>query len=253
MYLVLPGMLFTIILAALFPSCKHDPFTLVDNNPIDTTENPIDTNTNPIDTTVYVPCDPEVVYFDMQVLPILVSNCAKSGCHDIATHEEDIVLNSYESIMNSDEHLIRPFDLNGSELFEVITENDSDDVMPPPPNQRLTAEQIALISKWILQGAKDLTCDPNPNTCDTSNVTYSGYVAPLLAAYCVGCHSGSLPSGGIALNNHSGVKGVAMNGRLMGAITWSPGFQKMPQGGNKLTDCNIAKIQAWINDGAPNN
>jgi len=250
---VLMVMLVMALLSALLPSCTHDPFTPIDPGPIDTTGNPMDTTGNPIDTTNYDPCDPDVVYFDMQILPILVSNCAKSGCHDVATHEEGIIIDSYEHIINSNEHLIRAFDLNGSKLYKVITENDADDVMPPAPNQKLTSEQITLISKWILQGARDLTCDVNPNTCDTTSVSYAGFVAPLLSTYCVGCHSGGAPSGGIALNNFTGVQAVALNGRLIGAITWASGFQRMPLNGAKLSECNINKIKAWVHNGASNN
>ena len=125
--------------------------------------------------------------------------------------------------------------------------------MPQPPNQRLTADQIALVSKWIQQGAKDVTCDDASGQCDTTNVTYSGFVAPLLTTYCVGCHSGGSPSGNILLNSHAGVRTVALNGRLTGAITWANGYQPMPRGSGKLSECNINKIKAWINDGALNN
>ena len=248
-YVVLTGILLMFFLSAFLPSCTHDPFSPIDPDPIDTTGNPIDT----IQDTTIVPCDPNLVYFDMEILPILKSNCAKSGCHDAITHEEDIILDSYENVMNSEEDLIRPYNLNNSELYEVITENDADDVMPPPPNQRLTNAQIQLIAKWIQQGAKDLTCEDVVVTCDTSNVSYSAFVAPLLTTYCVGCHSGGAPSGGIALNSHAGGKTVAQNGRLIGAITWANGYQRMPQGSAKLSDCNIAKIKAWVHDGAPNN
>ena len=48
-----------------------------------------------------VPCDPDSVYFDNQVLPILVSNCAKPGCHDAASHQDGVVLSSYASLMST--------------------------------------------------------------------------------------------------------------------------------------------------------
>src|SRR5687767_10540913 len=148
------------------PSCVHEPIVGPvdpgpDPDPIDTTENPIDT------TTPGTPCDPNVVYFNMQILPLLKSNCAKSGCHDAITHEEDIILDSYQNVMASD--VVRPYDLNDSEMFEMITESDPEERMPPPPNQRLNADQINLIAQWILQGAKDLTCDENPTGCNTTN------------------------------------------------------------------------------------
>ncbi|MDQ3016046.1 MAG: hypothetical protein M3R25_04920 [Bacteroidota bacterium] len=235
-------------------SCQHDPAGgPIDPGPIDTTGNPIDTNENPIDTSG-TPCDPQKVYFTNEVLPILRSNCAKAGCHDAITHEKGIILDSYQSIINSDEDdLIIPFDLNGSKIFKFITESDPDKRMPPAPNQRLTADQINSIATWILQGAMDLSCDPNAGQCDTTNVTYSGYVAQLFTTNCVGCHSGGAPSGGISLNTHAGVQTVALSGRLFGAINHSSGFQPMPRGSAKLPQCTIDKINAWIHDGAPNN
>lgn len=247
--------LYIVFFILLIQACTHEPTVdPVDPgpDPIDTTGNPIDTTGNPIDTTSQgTPCDPDIVYFNLEVLPILNSNCAKSGCHDAITHEEGIILDSYQNVMGSD--VIKPFDLDDSELFEKITEDDHDDVMPPPPNQRLSGQQIGVIATWILQGAKNETCDENPTGCNTANVTYSGFVSPLLTTYCVGCHSGGAPSGGITLNTYNGVRTVALNGRLFGAISHSSGFQPMPRGGAKLPQCTIDKVKAWIDDGAQNN
>lgn len=237
-------------LAVMTISCSHEP--VVDpTDPTDPT-NPIDTTGNPIDTTdPGTPCDPNIVYFNTQILPLLKSNCAKSGCHDAITHEEDIILDSYENVMSSD--VIAPFNLDDSDLFDKITEDDSDKVMPPPPNQRLSGEQIGLIAQWILQGAKNEMCDENPAGCNTDNITYAGFVQPLLASNCVGCHSGGAPSGGISLNTHAGVQSVALSGRLFGAISHATGFQPMPRNSAKLPQCSIDKIKSWIDDGAPNN
>ncbi len=234
----------------LLPACVHETTVSPvdpgpDPDPADTTENPIDT-TDP-----GVPCDPDLVYFNMQILPILKSNCAKSGCHDAITRQKGVILDSYQHVISSD--VIKPFDLEDSELFERITENDPHKVMPPPPNQRLNAEQINLIATWIFQGAKDFDCDENAGQCDTTNVTYAGFVSPLLTTNCVGCHSGGAPSGGISLNSHAGVQAVALNGRLYGAISHSPGFEPMPRDSAKMPQCTIDKIKAWINDGAPDN
>lgn len=240
----------------LSESCKHDPLgDPIGPGPIDTTGNPVDTTENPVDTNNQgTPCDPAVVYFNLEILPILRSNCAKSGCHDAITHQEGIILDSYESIFNSDEDdLVVPFDLGDSEIFEKITEDDPDKRMPPPPNQRLTADQINAIALWIQQGAKNLDCNPNTGQCDTTNITYSGFVAPFLINTCVGCHSGPTPSGNINLSTYAGVQAVALSGRMYGAISHAPGFQPMPRGGAKLSQCTIDKIKSWINDGAPNN
>ncbi|GIV28342.1 MAG: hypothetical protein KatS3mg027_2156 [Bacteroidia bacterium] len=104
---------------------------------------------------------------------------------------------------------------------------------------------------------KDKYTSPNNNSsttvsCDTTNVTYSNTLKPIFDNYCVGCHNMSNMSGGYALDTYMGCVNCANSGRLMGAIQWLPGYSAMPQGGNKLSNCDIAKIQKWINNGKPN-
>jgi len=96
---------------------------------------------------------------------------------------------------------------------------------------------------------------PNNNNCNNpTTISYAQHVVPLLQSNgCLGCHSGGAPSGGINLSNHTAVKVRATDGKLYGAINHSPGFKPMPQGGNKMNACDIAKIKSWIDSGAPNN
>jgi hypothetical protein len=95
---------------------------------------------------------------------------------------------------------------------------------------------------------------PSTGNCDTTGVTYANTVAPLLQNNgCMSCHAGPSPSGGVSLDNHAGVRAVAQNGKLYGAINHSAGFSPMPQGGSKMNVCNISKIKAWIDAGAVNN
>lgn len=249
--------------AMIMPSCVHDPFSPIDPGPIDTTGTPIDTNMNPVDTVpadtidgdtvLGTPCDTNVVYFAKDVLPILVSNCAKSGCHDVQSHKEGVILTDFSRVLATGS--VRAFDSSKSKMYKSITTTSGENRMPPSPAQRLTASEIALIAKWIQQGAKDLTCDDAVATCDTVGVSYASYIAPVMTKYCVGCHSapGTAPSGNLSLNSYNAVRAVALNGKLVGAISWTAGYQQMPQGLSKLTDCRINKIKAWVNDGAPNN
>jgi mono/diheme cytochrome c family protein len=92
-----------------------------------------------------------------------------------------------------------------------------------------------------------------PSTCDTVSVTYSNTVAAILGANCTGCHGGNTPAYGIDLSKYSVVKQNVDNGDLLGTITHSTGYPAMPRNNDKLNDCTINKIKAWILKGAPNN
>ncbi len=90
-------------------------------------------------------------------------------------------------------------------------------------------------------------------SCDTTSVSYANDVWPVISARCTGCHSGGAPAGNIALENYNDVVVVGKNGKLLGSIRFDPGYSPMPKGGSKLSSCDIAKIEKWINDGMPNN
>ena len=64
------------------------------------------------------PCDATKIYFQQQVLPILLSNCAMSGCHDDVTHKEGVVLTSYQKVMATSD--VRPGSPGNSKLYKVI-------------------------------------------------------------------------------------------------------------------------------------
>lgn len=211
---------------------------------------PIDTT--PVDTMITgIPCDPDVVYFDLQILPILISNCALSGCHDEASAEDGVILVNYETVIATAD--VEPFNLNDSEIYEVLVDDDEDERMPPAPAAKLNADQINLIAKWILQGGEDLTCDPDIEGCETTDVSFSATLQPVLNTQCVGCHGDAIANVGINLEHYEGVKAIADNGQLVGAINWATSFEAMPQGGAKLSQCVIDQVVSWINDGAPDN
>jgi hypothetical protein len=93
-----------------------------------------------------------------------------------------------------------------------------------------------------------------PSTCDTvSVISYSQKVVPLLQQYCYSCHSGGSPSGGISMGTYDTDKAIAVNGKLYGSIVYASGYVPMPQGGTRLSDCEIAIINKWINTNTPNN
>ncbi|MCB9023556.1 MAG: hypothetical protein H6542_03230 [Lentimicrobiaceae bacterium] len=232
------GLLLSWILAFTFYSCKHEPESL-----------PNSSNNQPGDSLLTeVSCHPDTVYFENDILPILLSGCAMSGCHDAATAQEGVLLTSYNSIITTGE--IRPGNPGNSKLYEVITDNEPDDRMPPVPNAPLSTDQILKIRKWIEQGARNNRCDA---ACDTNIFTFSEAIQPLINTNCKGCHQASQASGGIRLDDYTSIHQAAANGSLLGAISHQQGYSPMPKGGNKLSDCAITQVKKWIESGAGNN
>lgn len=94
---------------------------------------------------------------------------------------------------------------------------------------------------------------PNPVECDTTNISYSGTVVPILENNCYSCHNTVNQQGGIVVDNYDDLRVVIDNGRFRGSINHLDGYSPMPQGGEKLNECNLTKINMWLDNGAPNN
>lgn len=186
--------------------------------------------------------------FTRDIQPMIISNCTMSGCHN-GTGGEARDLTTYSGVMS----YVRAGHGSASRLYTAITRVGGEDQMPPPPRQRLTAAQIDLIKRWIDDGATNAACPTDSSGCDTTAVSYTGFIAPTIQNYCLGCHSGSNPSGGIDLSTYTGVQTVATNGQLVGGITGTTPYTLMPQTGSPLDACTIAKIRAWVTQGARNN
>ena len=220
-------------IAFAYTSCKHElPAGADPNNPANTPS-------------TSSACSADSVYFQNAILPVIVSNCAMSGCHNTASHKEGIILETYTGVMS----LVRSGNPSGSKLVEIITTSSNSDIMPPPPMARLSTTQINDIKKWISQGAKNNMC----NSCDTSSFTFTLAIKPIMQNKCMGCHTGVSASANIDLSTHAGVKAAAQSGRLMGSVKHLNGYSAMPPGGIKMPDCEITQLQKWIDAGMLNN
>lgn len=89
--------------------------------------------------------------------------------------------------------------------------------------------------------------------CDTTSVTYSLTISPIMATNCNACHSSAIATAGVKTDNYTGLSTIANNGLLWGVVNHDPGFPPMPKNGTKLSNCDLAKINIWIQAGAPNN
>jgi hypothetical protein len=184
------------------------------------------------------------VYFQNTILPLLVSQCAKSGCHDAATHAEGINTTNYASIMQR----TKAFSPTQSSLYKSVIQTGGDR-MPPAPAAAWTTDQINLFKKWINQGALNNSCNENYGGCDTTGVTYAKFIQPLIANECLGCHATASSGGGTLLNTYDQVKASAQSGKLYGDVAYLSGYNPMPKGGAQISPCFQKKIQAWIKGG----
>lgn len=96
------------------------------------------------------------------------------------------------------------------------------------------------------------------SNCDTASVmSYQTHIKPIMINSCGAnntCHNTQSASGGVVLENYTGVKASVVTGQFLSSITWDGNTSQMPKDSpSKISDCSIAKIQKWINAGALNN
>lgn len=187
-------------------------------------------------------CDSDTIYFQNTILPLVVSSCATTGCHDKKSHRDGIILTDYSSILKTGK--IKAGDPDDSEFFESLTDSD-DDLMPPRPMDPLSADQIQKIEMWIEQGAQNNECIEG---CDSSNASFAEVIWPMMELNCTGCHNQSYPGGGIVIEGYDDLVALAENGSLMGSVRWEAEYAKMPLS-KQLSDCDINLLQKWINEG----
>jgi hypothetical protein len=89
--------------------------------------------------------------------------------------------------------------------------------------------------------------------CQTDNLSFQSDIAPIIQRNCLGCHSQAANQGNVVLEGYNRLKTYVDNGKLQGVINHRAGFSPMPKNQPKLLECEIAKIEQWIADGALDN
>ena len=93
----------------------------------------------------------------------------------------------------------------------------------------------------------------SPAECITENVKFSTDIISIMNRHCIGCHNDFARQGNVVLASYSDVVSYVGNGSLLGSIRHESGWSPMPKDGRMITDCEIRKIEQWIQDGSPNN
>jgi hypothetical protein len=169
---------------------------------------------DPAEPVAQMPISGDSVCFNTQILPLFVSNCTMTACHNTISRADGYQFTDYAGIKPG---------INNNKILKTIKATDPGDRMPPAGP--LPAAQIQLIEKWIAQGATEKICANN----------------------CGAATSG----GGINLESYSNVQSQTMNGKLICSVQQAGGCSPMPKYGNKLSFCDIRKLQLWKVSGCP--
>jgi uncharacterized membrane protein len=90
--------------------------------------------------------------------------------------------------------------------------------------------------------------------CDTTNVTFSGTIKPMIDQNCNTCHfAGNVGTGGIYLVTYSDISNQASS--IYTSISSTPGSTKfMPKYfTTQLDSCTLKEFKKWMKAGTPNN
>ena len=116
---------------------------------------------SPIPTEVQVAYEqlPETVDFNFHIRPILSDRCFSCHGPDENTREAGLRLDqeasAFATLGESGNRALVKGNLARSAVWDRITQKDADMVMPPPESHlSLSQKEIALIGKWIEQGAE---------------------------------------------------------------------------------------------------
>ncbi|MCB1063303.1 MAG: DUF1553 domain-containing protein [Verrucomicrobiae bacterium] len=93
-----------------------------------------------------------VDYFE-EVQPLLKARCY--DCHQGGKSKGDLRLDQHEAVLKggkSDGPAVVPGDVDGSSLVFRVGADAGDDIMPPK-GEPLTEKEVALLSKWVEEGA----------------------------------------------------------------------------------------------------
>lgn len=224
-----------------------------------------------------IPKADEAVDFTSHVLPILEDRCL--SCHKEPYEKNGrtiqpkagLALNTYELVMkgNLDNTVVTANDVEDSYLHEVLTLDEDDDMFMPPKGGPLEPEQIAVIKRWIEEGAK-ASASSSGSSDMSQGIAFHDHIFPLLEERCLDCHGEPYvkngrtihPKAGLALNTYE----LVLKGNLDGAIiergdheestlyaviTLDPDDSEiMPPKGDPLSKEEVEMFKQWIDEGA---
>ena len=102
------------------------------------------------------PSADQAAFFESKIRPILADNCYK--CHSVEKGKAkgDLTLDTRAGVFKGGENgkVIVPGDPAKSPLIVAVSYADPD-LQMPPKGEKITAEQVALLTQWVKMGAPD--------------------------------------------------------------------------------------------------
>jgi mono/diheme cytochrome c family protein len=116
---------------------------------------------------------------------------------------------------------------------------------------------VSLLALGLAAGCSYSHGDPAP-ACDvpSETVTYSAVISPIFDAHCRECHSTAdyaTKGGGNNFGDYAAINRYFAPTKIIGSIRHAPNADPMPQNREKLSECDIQRIEKWIAAGKPNN
>lgn len=175
-------------------------------------------------------------------------------CHRGATAPGGYDLSSYEGVLAGGR--IVAGNPASSEMFQRVDTNSM------PPGNPLTAEQKAIISQWIQNGAKNdapvgglpggTPTDPPP--LPPLEPKFNSIMANIIGPRCLSCHDSTQRKGGVVLQDYQSLmRQVVPRDAEASELYDVLEDNEMPASGGALTFQQKETIRQWINQGALNN
>ncbi|MDZ4663766.1 MAG: CxxxxCH/CxxCH domain-containing protein [Bacteroidota bacterium] len=182
------------------------------------------------------------ICYGNDIQPILTRGCTNVGCHSSGSSAGGYNFTTYEGVIGA----VMTGNASKSELYKAIKGSHP---KMPKEGTPLTRKEVNMIKAWIDFGANDCaSTNTIISNCDTVNVKYDSHIKPLMTSFCTNCHfaGGQSP----ALDTYNSVKSAVNIGSFLPAVKHTGPFQ-MPKSSAKLSNCNIAKIDKWVQAGMP--
>ena len=215
------------------------------------------------------------VSFTKQVAPLLVAKCG--GCH-VNQAKGEFSMATFAGLQKGSKEggiVIQPGSGQNSRIVEEIQTGNM-----PRGGGKVSPDELALLSKWIDQGAKFDGADMNAPIANLAaaepekpavmvkveqatgkeDVLYARDIGPVIVSNCLNCHGTENPRGQLSLATFNGILKGGGSGTIIAPGNPAESLlikklrglagARMPLNRPALEEAAIAKIEKWIADGA---